>query len=341
MVRIFLIGSHLNYNLEHYVKMAFESLGHQVTFFGYRDVLGLSASVIRMMITRSAKVRDFAKHIFLNNINKRLKNEVAKAEPDLILSIKGEAVLPETVEWFKRELGIKTALWYPDDPRYFTSLVKHIAPHYNRIFTASERAIKMYHEIGVKDVDYLPFACEPTVHRSLKLSKDDAKRLSTDVAFVGTWYPRRAKFIKALENKGFKVDIWGPYWKYFKHNSRIHGSVYGFEMIKIFNVSKIVLNVHDGGDLDFKANMRTFEVTGSGAFLLTDKPYGLEKLFNIGKEVACYNGESELLELVKYYLETDDERNETASRGQWKAYRAHTYEQRVRIITERTMTSRS
>jgi len=66
-----------------------------------------------------------------------------KFNPDLALSIKGDAVKHETVKWMKRELGTKTALWYPDDPRFFNSLVRYIAPSYEYVFTASEKAIPM------------------------------------------------------------------------------------------------------------------------------------------------------------------------------------------------------
>lgn len=82
-----------------------------------------------------------------------------------MLSIKGEAVKPETIEWISREVGAKTALWYPDDPRFFNSLVKYIAPSYDYVFTPLQRAIKRYKEIGCRAVHFLPFACEETIHK--------------------------------------------------------------------------------------------------------------------------------------------------------------------------------
>jgi spore maturation protein CgeB len=80
--------------------------------------------------------------------------------------------------------------------------------------------------------------------------------------------------------------------------------------------------------LEYKANMRAFEATGCGAFLLTEKPYGLEKLFTIGKELVARD-EEELTDLVKFYLDAEDEREEVALRGMERALEKHTYQQRT------------
>jgi len=127
----------------------------------------------------------------------------------LLLSIKGEVVKPETVEWIRDELGAKTALWYPDDPRFFNSLVRHMARSYDHVFIASERAICMYREIGCEKVHFLPFACEPMVHERLSPPGEENGNSNLDVVFVGTYARRRGRLIEALEKTGIKVQIYG------------------------------------------------------------------------------------------------------------------------------------
>ena len=151
-MKILLLGSHMNYNLEQYVYMNLVKLGHEVRFYGYKESLGKFANPIRMAITRSKLIRDLANVFWLNRINNEIKRIAETFYPDLVLSIKGEAVKPKTVEWIREELGAKTALWYPDDPRFFNSLVKYIAPSYDHVFTASEKAIDMYKDIGCRKV---------------------------------------------------------------------------------------------------------------------------------------------------------------------------------------------
>jgi spore maturation protein CgeB len=328
-MRILLLGSHMNYNLEHYVYMNLVKLGYEVKFYGYKEKLGRLANPIRMAATRSKPIRDLANLFWLNKINDEIKRVTEAFHPDLVLSIKGEAVKPKTIEWVKNELEAKTALWYPDDPRFFNSLVRHVARSYDHVFTASERAIDMYREIGCEKVHFLPFACEPMVHKRLSPSGEEDGNGNLDVAFVGTYTRRRGRLIEALEKAGIKVQIYGPYWRYFERSNNVHNGVYGPEMVNVFNSVKIVLNIHVEDDLPYKVNMRTFEATGCGSFLLTDYAHGMEKLFRIGEELVIYTDENELVKLAKHYLKAEYEREAIGKRSQERAYKEHTYENRV------------
>lgn len=107
-------------------------------------------------------------------------------------------------------------------------------------------------------------------------------------------------------------------------------------MVEALNRAKIALNIHVEDDLPYKVNMRTFEITGCGAFLLTDKAYGIEKMFNVGKELVTYASEGDLIEMAKYYLDSRKEREEIANRAQERSYREHSYEVRVRMLLDIT-----
>lgn len=100
-------------------------------------------------------------------------------------------------------------------------------------------------------------------------------------------------------------------------------------MVKVFNTAKIVLNIHVDDDLLYKANMRLFEATGSGAFLLTDNAEDLQSFFVIGKEIVAFDDEFELSRLAHYYLCETTERDEIADAGLRKSHSMHTYEIRL------------
>jgi spore maturation protein CgeB len=319
----------MGYNLEHYLGIAMSRQGHQIRFFGWESMLGSLATMTRMMSSRYPWFRSLLGAPVISRINRHLLLQIADWKPDVFLSIKGETILPGTVKRIGREFGIKTVLWFPDDPRYFESLVRYIAPSYDQVYTSSERSIEMYRNIGAKNVDYLPFACEPSIHLKTSLSKAEKNLLETDICFVGTYSRRRAKILKRLS--GFRLGIWGPFWEYSSLKNKIRGKAWGPEMVKVLSASKIVLNIHDQQDLGFKANMRVFETTGCGAFLLTDRPYGIEKLFDPHKEIACYD-DDELPEKVHKYLDDPRTREEIVSQGQARAYRDHTYDQRVQEL---------
>jgi spore maturation protein CgeB len=331
-MRILLLGSHLGYNLEYYVKAALERLGCDVRFVGYREYLGRLATPVRVVISRSARTRQIIGPLALRKFNEIAKRIAVGFSPQVCIVIKGEAVLPETIEWFSKELRAITALWFPDDPRYFQSLSKLIAPCYDFVFTPSERFVSTYHEIGVNYVRYLPFACEPNVHRPIKLSANEREGLACDICFVGTFSRHRSRVIQALETAGFRVNVWGSYWRYFRRGTNFKGPISGPGMVRVFNAAKIVLNIHDPSDLFFKPNMRVFEATGCESFLLTDRPVGLDMCFHEPEEVACYDDDSDLVRQAKNFLDSSSDRASIAQRAHERAYGEHTYDHRVKTI---------
>jgi spore maturation protein CgeB len=107
-------------------------------------------------------------------------------------------------------------------------------------------------------------------------------------------------------------------------------------MVDAINSYKIHLNCNIADDI----NYRTFETTGCGTFLLTNYTPGLERLFDIGKEIVIYDSIEDLDSKVKYYLENDKEREEIALAGYNRSRREHTYLERskklIEIINEQT-----
>jgi spore maturation protein CgeB len=161
--------------------------------------------------------------------------------------------------------------------------------------------------------------------QKLELSADDRDRYSCDIVFAGTYYPRRARLVNALRKAGIDVRVYGDYWNLLWVGKGAKPSLPGPEMVKSFNAAKIVLNVHADTDVGYKVNTRSFEATGCGSFVLADRTCHVDDYFHVGKELACYDNEQELDELAKYYLDSDEEREEISLRGRERSYRDHTY----------------
>lgn len=103
-------------------------------------------------------------------------------------------------------------------------------------------------------------------------------------------------------------------------------AVWNEELAKAYSASKIVLNIHSPQTVPI---MRDFEVTGCGAFLLTDYARSLETMFKPGEEIILYENIEDLKNKVKYYLSHDHERERIAGKGQLRARRDHTYARRM------------
>jgi spore maturation protein CgeB len=137
-----------------------------------------------------------------------------------------------------------------------------------------------------------------------------------------------------LRKAGIRLRVYGDYWSLLWMGNGAKPAIPGPEMVKLFNAAKIVLNVHADTDVAYKVNTRTFEGTGCGSFVLNDRTYGVDDYFDVGKELACYDDEQELVELAKYYLGSDKEREEVSFRGRERTYRDHTYGLRLTKMLE-------
>lgn len=145
----------------------------------------------------------------------------------------------------------------------------------------------------------------------LMFPKDIEKTI--DIGFCGNVL-NRGHVINSLDKYGIRKDIF----------------VIGDDMVDAINSYKIHLNCNISDDI----NYRTFETTGCGTMLLTNYTPGLEKLFDIGKEIVVYNNLADLDDKVKYYLENEEERESIAKAGYERSKKDHTYYQRSKTLVD-------
>ncbi|NOZ26199.1 MAG: glycosyltransferase [Nitrospirae bacterium] len=196
------------------------------------------------------------------------------------------------------------------------NLEKHleIARDYDIVFLAQREYVASFERAGFERVYWLPLACDPDIHRKRNLEK------IYDVGFVGSLNQQR------------RVDLLNAIGK---HVGLYYERCFLERMAEVYSRSRIVFNNAVNNDL----NMRVFEVLCSGSLLLTDEAdgSGLTDLFKDRKHLVIYHDKDELVELVKYYLDNDDEREKIAAEGMKEVLQKHTYDHRVaqmvRIVT--------
>jgi spore maturation protein CgeB len=161
-----------------------------------------------------------------------------------------------------------------------------------------------------------------------------------DVSFIGglsrKTHRSRVQGLELLLAKGIDVKTFGyglkrplvPFAKHLLWNS-YGGELWGIEMYRTLNRSKISLNFHIDVAQGMSGNMRIFEATGCGTLLMTESAKNLNRLFQPGKEVVAYDNFADLNEKIRYYLSHDTERGRIADEGQKACIERHSYSIRI------------
>lgn len=63
------------------------------------------------------------------------------------------------------------------------------------------------------------------------------------------------------------------------------------------------------------STIRTYQLPANGVMQVCDCPEGLDQVFDVGKEIVVYHSIDEAIDLIKYYLDNDEERKKIAAEG--------------------------
>jgi hypothetical protein len=161
-----------------------------------------------------------------------------------------------------------------------------------------------------------------------------------DVVFVGSLSNPHQQGTQTLEYLCRRncIKVWAYSVGKLSEDSPIRGAYIGpasgKEMYQVLHSAKIAFNRHIDVAGDCANNMRLYEATGVGTFLITDWKKNLHEMFELGKEVVAYHTPEECAELIQYYLEHEDEREQIARAGQQRTLREHTYYQRMQELVD-------
>ncbi len=266
---------------------------------------------------------------------------IEEFKPDIVFAI-AQSPLNDKILNYIRQKGIISIFWFVEDYKLFTYW-QYFAPLYDYYFVIQkDDFFEKLNKIGVKNYHYLPLACEPTIHKPLKLSKEEKERYGSTISFVGAGYYNRRIFFQKLLNYDFK--IWGSDWEneivlqdLIQENGR---RVSTEEAVKIFNSSLINLNLHSSSfysgiapDGDF-VNPRTFEIAACRSYQLVDKRKYLPLHFDEGKDILTFSNETELKKLIDEIISDNEKYAEIKDNSYKRVISEHTYKHRLLEIAK-------
>lgn len=253
----------------------------------------------------------------------------------------------------------KTINWFGDDQWRFESFSSKMSEYFTHSITTDKFSVSKYRKLG-RNVILSQWAA---IDFENIVNENNKSEFIYDVSFVGGYSYTREWLIEYLRENGIVVNVFGNGWeaqnKFLEYD----------EISKIFRNTKINLNLSNSvpKDLDFikyflkkylknivsiknlktllksikffftykKSNeqikARNFEIPISGGFQISNYPLCLEDFMEIGKEVIVFNTKEELLALVKYYLNNQEERHLIRNTA-YKNAKKNIYEERFKNI---------
>ncbi len=254
-----------------------------------------------------------------------VKEQIKRARPDVLYVQHIAYFPPEFLFEVKQYTKLLVGQIASDHPPV------HFYKPYDLVLTSLPNFLAFFKEHQIP-AEYFKIAFEPTV-----LGKAKPQKLY-DCTFVGGFGHHHRKGREHLEAvaRALPLALFGPNLNGISTDSPLkdcyRGPAWGRDMYNILQSSKIGLNRHADFAGDYANNMRLYEVTGSGALLITDAKCNMSDLFEVGKEVVVYNNADELIDLVRYYLTHDQEREAIAKAGQKRTLQEHTYFHRMQEL---------
>lgn len=182
---------------------------------------------------------------------------------------------------------------------------------------------------------------------------DDA--FKCDIAFIGSLYTsKREQFERLLFPliKKYHVRFYGPGWTFrdkilrpisglgrkfnlkkltkFVNAQRI--SISQDDERKLYASAKICVNIHEyykDGTIKGYSNEREFKVPASGGFQISDYIPGMERYFELEKEIVIARSPEEWFSKIDYYVNHESDRKKIQEEGTLRVLKEHSYVNRV------------
>ncbi len=270
-------------------------------------------------------------------------------KPDLLITVGIDKpvfnpalnVIPALCEKY----GLLHIYWATEDKIHFDAIslpfVQRIKP--DIVWTIHPECVPKYRELGMGS-EYFNFALNPRLFPPKPESAEEVY----DVSFVGTThletrtfrYDSLKQLLFPLIPTEVEINVWGNNWlesREFQEKEfgasvplhRYHGFLPYKDTADIYHKSKIMLGVQNAQD---QVTQRTFEILGTGAFMIASRTEELESLFEDKKELVLSSGEEETVELVRYYLSRPEERMLIGKQAREKVMANHTFAHRMENV---------
>ncbi|HLA09959.1 MAG TPA: glycosyltransferase [Pyrinomonadaceae bacterium] len=264
-------------------------------------------------------------------------------QPDLLLAFKGQFLAADTLRRLRAD-GIALYNYYPDTSAFaHGSMLQHSLPEYDcTFFTKEFLAEDVIKQVPLRETVYLPHGYDPEIHKPVHLDQRDRSQYQCDVGVIATFTARKEQLLDELVSIRPKINlrIWGNQWeKIGSRNLRpficgapLNGTSYA-KAIRAFRINLAIMSgIVKGASQGDETTTRTYEIPACGGFMLHERTTEALRLYEEGKEIACFSTVEELAEKIDHYLAHPNERAQIAAAGHARCVPAYSYDNRMAEI---------
>lgn len=334
------------------IRNALTELGHEVLMVEYTPPAGGNAGLLWYSGLRRLGITTFVLH-HIKKFGSQLFQELTEFKPNLVLFIKGDFLLPETIGDLKQALpDAPFVLWLMDPIETVPEIFEFKSQIDYWFFYEPDDIVRAKKRYGL-DAHFLPLVFDPRWYHPLDrvVVETDCGMRDTDVSFAGalTHLNRRVlldRVCRTFQGR-LKFTIVSPYYQqaWRRTADRIRGlRLPGYVILnpldhtdinKLYQTSKINLNIHreePGRNL----NMRFFEILGAGGLQLVEQDRAQNEIgLSEGDGFATYSSIPDLFDKIRYFIQHPDRATEMAARGAKRALTEHSFLHRMQAILHR------
>lgn len=316
---------------------ALRRLGHQVDQIDLGRLLPKSRWV-------PAITNILGGHLFSPLIERSLPAAVKRAEYDLCYVDNGHWVSPRVIRLLRR-YARKVVNYNIDDPLGSRDGAKFKAyrqsvPYYDLCVVMRPINVAEAKDLGAKNVMLVNRSADEIEHAPRALTQQDRDLWSSEVLFLGTWFPERGPFLVELVTRGVPLTIRGANWhkapewptlrSYWKG-----GPLAGDDYAKAIQCAKVNLGLLSKGNRDLHTT-RSLEIPALGGLLCGERTTEHMAMYEDGKEALFWSTAEECAATCRKVLADEPLRRHIAAAGHARSMRnGNSNENVMRTIIER------
>ncbi len=297
--------------------LVLESLGFKIIGFDTTDYMRHPNRIVRSLSHRL----NVGSPVKMLNDSLIKFVEQLQQPVDFIWIDKGKWIKPETLIVLKNKLKA-FLIHYTPDPQLFANksvFFQKSIPLYDILFTTKPFEVEKYRDLGAGLIKLVSQSYDGKKIRPKELESAQVSRYRADATFIGRYEKHYAHCLSPVAGAGIDLKIWGPGWrrrlrKYRIKNAFSGDGVWGEDYGTALNAACIGIGLLSKL-IPETTTTRTFEIPGSGTFMLAERTEEHQALFKEGVEAEYFSDLEELRDKIRFYLKHREKREKIAAAG--------------------------